>query len=69
MWKSDFTHPAKATVSESRRKLQKIAREEEYLKAIESQTKLMNCYSNNLTKAYSLLKDMRGTHNKNYNIP
>ena len=66
---SDFSHPAKAAVLMSRRKLQKIVREEDYFKALDSQTKLMNCYSNDLTKAYSILKDMRGTHNKNTDIP
>ena len=62
---SDPNHPAKKAKLESQRNLQRIARDEEKVKAKELDESLMNSYSMNINDLFKKLKAYRGEHSKN----
>ena len=65
---SDSTHPAKASVLQSRRGVQQIRRQEETSHAIKNHEYLMNTFENDINKVYSKLKQIRGEDIRNNEI-
>ena len=66
---NDPEHPSKKAVLSSRRKLQKIARDEESAKSIAQADDLMDTLKNNPTKIYDKMKKARGENVKGVDIP
>ena len=66
---SDRSHPAKNKVLESRRHLQRIAREENSAKVIEFANDLIEIFRNDINKVCSKLKKYRGEQVKRQDIP
>ena len=66
---SDRDHPAKEKVLQSRRRLQRIARDESSAKSIEFSNDLMETFRGDINKVYSKLKKYRGEAFKRIEIP
>lgn len=65
----DNKHPTKIAKTESRRRLQKISREEKYKKCSQDQDMLMKTHFYNISQVCSTLKKIRGEKYKSVNIP
>ena len=66
---SDPNHPAKKAKLESQRRLQKIAREEQFKRALDTHESLMASFSKDINYVYKELKKHRGEHSNNNDIP
>ena len=65
----DASHPAKIAKLESQRKLQRIAREEDALKAHKNHDDLMSTFKLNISQVCNKLKKIRGENIKSVDIP
>ena len=65
----DATHPAKQAKLQSQQNLQRIAREEESLKAMQNHDDLMSTFKDNISQVCNKLRKIRGGNLKSVNIP
>ena len=66
---TDINHPSRKAKLLSQRNLQKIAREEEAIKAKTNHEKLMTAFYENTDELYSMLRNLRGQNHKETSIP
>ena len=66
---SNSSHPAKAAVLQSRRKVQQIGRFEEASNSIRNHEDLMNTYDKDINQVYAKLKKIRGENVRKTEIP
>ena len=65
----DVNHPAKIAKINSQRTLQRIAREEENVKAHQNHDDLMSTFHQNISQVCSKLRKIRGENSKTVNLP